>query len=193
MAKAAFLASGNGSNFQAICEAMENTSHQPVVLIYDRKNAKVPERARELEVASRYVPYAGRSREKAEETILEILDFFNPDLIVLAGFMRILTEKVISRYEGRIINIHPSLLPAYPGTRGIEESYLSDDKELGITIHLVDEGLDSGTILKQVSFRREGTETLSEIEERIHTLEHTWYPRVVLELLDQIETEATGR
>lgn len=193
MARAAFLASGNGSNFQAICEAMVDSPHQPAVLVYDRNNAKVPERARRLGVISRYVPYAGRSREEAEEVILEILAPFKPDLIVLAGFMRILTEKFISRYEGRIINIHPSLLPAHPGTHGIEKSYRSGDKELGITIHQVDAGLDSGPILKQVSFRREGGETLSEIEERIHTLEHTWYPRVVLELLDQIETETTGR
>jgi phosphoribosylglycinamide formyltransferase-1 len=101
--------------------------------------------------------------------------------------MRLLTPTFLASFQGPIINLHPSLLPKYPGTRGIEESFRSGDPELGISIIRVDTGVDTGPVLLQRSFLREPGETLERVEERIHALEHRWFPQVVLEMLDQID------
>jgi len=189
MAEIAVVASGNGSNFQRLVEALRDTRHSVSSLICDRKDAYVLERARLLGIPSYIVSYEGKSREEAEREIISTLKEYDISLIVLAGFMRLLSPQFVDTYPDRIINIHPSLLPKYPGTKGIEESYYSGDRELGITIHRVDYGLDTGPILFQKSFKRTGGESLKEIEERIHALEHKYYPEVIIELLDSIETE----
>ncbi len=184
MGKAAILASGNGSNFEAIVHAVEKTPHTVCCLICDRRDAYVFERARKLGVPHHYVSYAGKDRRSAEEEIESILSAYGPNLIVLAGFMRLLTPRFVDTYHRKIVNIHPSLLPKYPGRHGIRESFESNDRKLGITIHYVDHGTDTGEILKQVSFTRTGNESLQDIETRIHELEHTTYPEVVVSLLD---------
>jgi phosphoribosylglycinamide formyltransferase-1 len=101
--------------------------------------------------------------------------------------MRLLTPLFLDAFKERVINIHPALLPKYPGTHGIQDSYASKDREMGITIHRVNEGMDTGPIIKQVAFTRHGTEPLDRIEERIHRIEHETYPSVLIELLDEIE------
>jgi phosphoribosylglycinamide formyltransferase-1 len=101
--------------------------------------------------------------------------------------MKILTPFFLDAFKGPIINLHPSLLPRYPGVHAIEESYRSTDRELGISVIRVDAGVDTGPILLQKSFQRAGSESMAEIESRIHALEHEWFPRVVLEMLDAID------
>ncbi len=187
MANLAVFASGNGSNFQAIAETVGRTSHSVRCLICDRAGAFALERARALGIPAHVVSYSRRPRTESEEEILHIIEPYAIDLIALAGFMRLLTPRLIDRYPGRIINIHPALLPKYPGTRAIAESYDSQDTDLGITIHRVDYGMDTGPIIVQQSFRRVGGETMEEIEQRIHNLEHATYPRIVTELLDSID------
>ncbi len=187
MANLAVFASGNGSNFQAIAEAVGRTSHSLRCLVSDRPDAYALARAQALGIAAHVVSYASRSREESEEEILKVIQPYAVDLIALAGFMRLLTPRLIDRYPQRIINIHPALLPKYPGTRAIAESYNSQDTDLGITIHRVDYGMDTGPIIVQESFRRDGCETMEEIESRIHELEHVTYPRIVIELLDAID------
>ena len=108
-------------------------------------------------------------------------------MIVLAGFMKLLSPEMTKKYDGKIINIHPALLPKYPGTHGIEESFASSDTELGVTVHYVDSGMDTGKVIRQKSFVRSGSESLEEIETRIHDCEHEIYPQVVIELLDRAE------
>jgi len=186
MAELAVLASGNGSNFQALAEALTGTRHRVACLVSDRPGAYALQRARRLGLPAHLVSYAGRSREEAEEEILRTLGLYRIDLIALAGFMRLLSPRFVDAYPSRIVNIHPSLLPKHPGKEGIAESYASDDRELGITIHYVDYGLDSGPIILQESFVRNGNESIQEIEERIHGLEHRLYPMVVLRLLDAL-------
>ena len=186
MAQLAVLASGNGSNFEAIAERLASGSHRISCLICDRKDAFAFKRAERYGIPSYYVSYKGRERAEAEREICSILDASGTDLIALAGFMRLLSPGLIDRYEGRIINIHPSLLPKYPGTHGIRDSYESGDTELGITIHRVDYGLDTGPVIVQKSFSRSGDESLEEIESRIHELEHQSYPAVLLEILDTV-------
>lgn len=186
MANVVVMASGGGSNFQALAEALDPTSHNLAGLICDRKEAFCFNRAEQLNIPRRYVSYAGRSREEAEEEILSQFADWKGDLLVLAGFMRLLTPRLIEALPGRIINIHPSLLPKYPGTHGIEESFDSGDPEMGITIHYVDHGTDTGPVIRQERIQRRNDETLTEVEARIHALEHEFYPKTVIEFLDAI-------
>ena len=186
MARLAILASGNGSNFEAIAEKIAGSGHSLVCMICDRAGAGVFERAFRLEIPAYHVSYGGRSRSLAEDEIAAILKDEKADLVALAGFMRLLSPAFIDLYPSGIINVHPSLLPKYPGTNGIGDSFASDDPELGITIHRVDYGLDTGPVIMQKSFSRAGDESLESIESRIHELEHIWYPAVLLEILDSI-------
>ena len=165
--------------------AFKDSRHQIVCLICDRKDAYVFKRAESFGIRSFHVGYSNRRREEAENEIADIIDGTGADLIALAGFMRLLSPQLVDRYPGKIINIHPSLLPKYPGTHGIRESWESDDSELGITIHRVDHGLDTGPVIVQKSFTRCGDETFSDIESEIHRLEHQSYPAVLLEILDE--------
>jgi phosphoribosylglycinamide formyltransferase-1 len=184
VARLAVFASGNGGNFEALALALAPTRHEAACLIVDKKNAFALTRAEKLCVPAHYVSYGGRSREEAEEEILTLLAPYKVSHIALAGFMRLLSPRLIDAYPQRIVNIHPALLPKYPGAHGIRDSYLSGNKELGITLHYVDYGLDSGPIILQKSFIRTGKESIEEIESRIHGLEHEFYPQVMLRLLD---------
>ena len=187
MANLAVFASGGGTNFQALAEALRATRHKTACLITDKKNAFALRRAQALGIPSHYVSYAGRSREEAEDQMIALLAPCQIDCIALAGFMRLLTPRLIDAYPSRIVNIHPALLPKYPGAHGIADSYASGDRELGITIHYVDYGLDSGPIILQKSFIRGDVESIEDVEKRIHELEHLWYPRVIIRLLDAAE------
>lgn len=189
MAEAVILTSGNGSNFQAISEAVSKTRHKITAMICNRKAAFSFTRAEKLGIPSFHISYLGRERAEAERELDLLLTRLNPDLIVLAGFMKLLSPEMTQKYNGKIINIHPALLPKYPGTHGIEESFASTDRELGVTVHYVDGGMDTGKIIRQKSFVRTGKESLEEIEEKIHACEHEIYPQVVIEMLDRAEGE----
>ncbi len=188
MARLAVFTSGNGSNFQAIAEYIQKTEHTVACMICDRKNAYSFKRAEDLGIKSYYISYYKRNREEAEKEIMTVLEKEKVDLVSLAGFMRLLTPVLLEAYRSRIINIHPALLPKYPGTHGIEESYNSGDRELGVTIHYVDEGMDTGPVILQKSFTRRGEETIEEIGKKIHKIEHTYYPEVIERLLDSYST-----
>ena len=188
MARCAVFASGTGSNFVAIAAAVTAAHrHGLEFLLCDVEGAKVLDRAAELKISTMVVSYAGQAREAVEKKMVRHLERRQVDVVALAGFMKLLTPFFLDRFKGPIINLHPSLLPRYPGAHAIEESFRSGDRELGISIIRVDQGVDTGPILLQKSFTREGTETLAEIEARIHALEHQWFPRVVLETLDAID------
>lgn len=190
MADLAVLASGNGSNFQALVEALRRDApqkHRCVLLIHDRKAAFAAERARSLGVPSHYVPYLGRSREEAELEIARLLDHAGAELVALAGFMRILTPNFASARAGRIVNVHPSILPAWPGVDSIERAFASGATRFGVTVHLVDAGMDTGPILVQEAFEPPAGSSLAEIERRTHEIEHRLYPAAVIRLLDEID------
>lgn len=187
MANLAVLASGNGSNFEALAVNFENSRHKIVCLVTDKENAFALSRARRLGIPGHYVSYSHRERREAENEILAILRSYKTDFIALAGFMRLLSPTMIDAFPSRIVNIHPSLLPKYPGTHGIRESFASPDRKLGITVHYVDYGLDSGPIILQESFLRNGKESIEEIESKIHALEHIHYPKTVMRLMDTVE------
>ena len=190
MSEVAIFASGNGSNFEAVTTGVRESGHNVACLVYDRLEAKAAKRASRLGVPSHYVSYFQRDRSEAESEIVSILDSYSARLLVLAGFMRILSAGFVDANPRRIVNIHPALLPAHPGLHAIEASFRSDDTELGITIHYVDDGIDTGPVIRQASFTRNGTESLEEITDRIHGLEHSTYPLVVVDLLQTAAAES---
>lgn len=199
MARLAVLASGNGSNFEALALAIarrppsEGPRHECVLLIYDRKAAFAAERAKGLGIPSAYVSYFKREAAAAEADISAALDESGADLIALAGFMRILSPAFVACRRGRIVNVHPSILPAWPGAHSIERAYEAGSPEFGVTVHYVDEGMDTGPIIASSRFDRRTGDSLDEIEARVHSIEHDIYPNAVLDLLDRIETEGRPR
>lgn len=192
MARLAVFASGTGSNFVALAAAVK-AAHRDAVefLLCDTAGAMVLDRAKELGVPTVLMTYRGLSRVAVEKKMVRHLERRSVDLVALAGFMKVLTPYFLAAFKGPVVNLHPSLLPKYPGAHAIEESFSSDDKELGISVIRVDEGVDTGPILAQKSFTRRGSETRSEVERRIHELEHEWFPRVVLSMLDAIDGVAS--
>lgn len=196
MARLAVLASGNGSNFQALVEALHDApghAHKCVLLVYDRKAAFAAERAAALGVRARYIGYFKREPRDAEAEIKSALEEAQVDLVALAGFMRVLSGDFVASYRGRIVNIHPALLPKWPGARAIERAYEAGEREFGVTVHYVDEGMDTGPIIDRAGLRAQAGSSLSEVEAGVHEIEHEIYPRVVLGLLDGIDRERRGQ
>lgn len=197
MSRVAVFASGTGSNFKAIHSHLlaypdaARPAHQLCCLVSDKPVCGAVAWAREMGIPVVPMTYAkGLSRESVEQILLDELRPFQPDLLVLAGFMRLLTPVLIDAYAGRIINIHPALLPRHPGAHGIADSYASGDRLLGITIHHVDYGVDTGRIIVQKSFERTGRESLEEIEKHLHELEHATYPILVASMLDTLHAQS---
>jgi phosphoribosylglycinamide formyltransferase-1 len=188
MARLAVFASGTGSNFVALARAIKPTRHLIEFLLCDVTGAPVLDRAKELGVPTFPISYGGEKRESVEKKIVRHLERRRVDMVALAGFMKLLTPWFLDAFKGPVINIHPSLLPKYPGIHGIDESYASGDSELGITIMRVDAGVDTGPVILQKSFSRTEGETRDRVEARIHELEHEWYPRVVLSMLDAVDS-----
>lgn len=190
MARLAVFASGRGTNFVAIADALHAAGRHGIeFLLCDVEGAPVLERAREHGIPTFPVSYSGQARAAVEKKIVRHLERRRVDIVALAGFMKLFTPYFIDAFKGPVVNLHPSLLPKYPGTHGIEESYRSGDEELGISVIRIDAGVDTGPIMLRKSFKRSGTESLEQIEESIHALEREWFPRVILGMLDEIEAK----
>lgn len=180
------LASGSGSNFEALVQRARQ-EHWPVhfTLICDRPKAKVIRRANRLGIPTVVLPtrhYADRNHYNRD--LLRTLQSLEPvDLVVLAGYMKILPPSVVQAFQGRIVNIHPSLLPAYPGLDAIRRAFEAGEPWTGVTVHWVDEGVDTGPVIAQVEVPILPTDTLETLEARIHEAEHALYPSVVASLL----------
>ena len=186
MKKIAIFASGNGSNFQAIIDEIEkgNLAAEIAVLVTDNPACFAVERARNHNIpVFSFVAANYASKEEYEKEIAFFLIEKNVSLIVLAGYMRLIGNVLLSAFPHRIINIHPALLPAFPGKNGIQQAYQYGVKIFGVTVHYVDAGMDTGKIIAQECFKAEGTETLEEIERKIHGIEHQLYSRVIGEVL----------
>lgn len=199
MARLAVLASGNGGNFEALVRVLrarpssEGPAHECVLLAYDRKAAYAAERAASLGVPSRYVSYYKRDAADAESELAAALGAAGVDLVALAGFMRLLSPSFVSARRGRIVNVHPSILPDWPGAHAIARAYEAGGREFGVTVHFVDEGMDTGSRIASEAFLRRPGESVEEVEARVHEVEHRIYPKAVLSLLDGLEAERTNR
>lgn len=188
MKRIAIFASGSGTNFEAIvlaCEAKEINANV-VLMVCDKKQAYVIERAKNHNIDT-FVFNAKdyKSKEDYETIIVEKLKSYNIDLICLAGYMKLCGEVLLTNYEGKIINIHPALLPAFKGAHGILDAYTYGVKVFGVTVHYVDSGMDSGKIIAQRAFDYIEGQTLDEVEAKIHEIEHVLYPEVVKKLCEE--------
>ncbi|HUH15663.1 MAG TPA: phosphoribosylglycinamide formyltransferase [Gaiellaceae bacterium] len=170
------LVSGEGSNLQALLDA-----GLPVAAVASSRPAvRALERAEAAGVPSAAFPldeYA--DREQRDRTMANWLQEHGIRLVVCAGYMHLLTAPFLARFPGRIVNVHPSLLPAFPGARAIDDALAAGVETTGVTVHLVDEGLDTGPVIRQEPVPVQPRETLAE---RIHAVEHRLLPEVVGEL-----------
>lgn len=177
------LASGRGSNFQAILDAIASGTCRARVLalISDKPEANALAIAKAHSIPAHYVNSKEfESREKYDEAILELLESYKPDLVVLAGYMKIIkSPKLLSAYEGKIINVHPSLLPKYPGAHGQQDAFDAGEKISGVTIHFVDASLDGGKIIYQDACDISDCTTADEVATKILTREHLALPKVI--------------
>ena len=177
----AVLISGNGSNLQAMIDAVEKKKilGQVCCVLSNKKNAYGLIRAKGAEIPTEVIENDDYSnRQEFEEKMIKVLSKYRPNLIVLAGFMRILSPIFVKQYLGRILNIHPSLLPNYPGLDTHRRVLKSGDKYHGVTIHFVDETLDGGPICAQSSIEIK-TNSPKELDNEIHKIEYELYPKVI--------------
>ncbi|MBG9980002.1 phosphoribosylglycinamide formyltransferase [Facklamia sp. DSM 111018] len=183
----AIFASGSGSNFQKIVEShYQNPKVEFVFLFTDQKQAYAIQRAKMLGVPVKVAqPKDFPVRLEYEKYLVELCQEAKVDYILLAGYMRIIGSPLLNAYANRIINIHPSLLPDFPGRTGIADAYNAGVTETGVTVHLVDEGIDTGPILAQEKVTIDEGDTLADLETKIHQIEHQLYPRVVGQLIEE--------
>lgn len=182
MKNIAVLASGQGTNFQAIIDAVnsEKIKANLSLLISDSPQAYAIERAKQAEIKFICIERKDfNSRQEFEAAIIQQLQEHNVDLIVLAGFMRILGDEIIKAYENRIINIHPALLPSFKGAHGIKDAFDYGVKVTGVTVHFVDQEMDHGPIIAQEQVVIEENDTQESLEEKIHKVEHQIYSRCI--------------
>ncbi|PYZ92236.1 phosphoribosylglycinamide formyltransferase [Salipaludibacillus keqinensis] len=190
MVKIAVFASGSGSNFQSIVESAEQKKIDASVdlLVCDKKDAYVLTRADKhcIPVFS-FSAKDYSSKEMFEKEIVAELQRRDIELIVLAGYMRLVGPTLLREYEGRIINIHPSLLPAFPGLDAIGQAFTAQVKISGVTIHFVDEGMDTGPIIAQEPVRIEETDTKEDVQKKIQSVEHQLYPTTIQHVISQLQ------
>jgi phosphoribosylglycinamide formyltransferase 1 len=170
------LVSGNGTNLQALLDA-----GLPVAAVASNRNdayALIRARAASVPTAT-FSLDCHADREERDLVMATWLEEHGVELVVLAGYMHLLTPPFLRRFPDRIVNVHPSLLPAFPGAHAIEDALAADVEETGVTVHYVDEGLDTGPVIAQ---ERVDVEPRSTLAERIHAVEHRLLPKVVEEL-----------
>lgn len=187
MKKIAVFASGSGSNFQAIAVAVQNGSLNAEIslLVCDKPGAFVVDRAEMIEIPSLVLsPKDFPSKEAYEAEILQKLLSLDVELVVLAGYMRLIGPTLLHAYEGRIVNIHPSLLPAFPGKDAIGQALEASVEKTGVTIHFVDEGMDTGPIIASEAVAVEADETRESLQKKIQRIEHSLFPVVLERLLN---------
>ncbi|MED4909177.1 phosphoribosylglycinamide formyltransferase [Brevibacillus centrosporus] len=174
--KVAIFASGSGSNFEAIVQAVQSGRLKGVevsLLICDKPGAKVLERAERLGIeAFVFLPKAYADKTAFETEIVAELQKRGVSLVVLAGYMRLVGETLLAAYEGRIINLHPSLLPAFTGKDAVGQALAYGVKITGVTVHVVDAGLDTGPIIAQIPVAVQENDTAETLAARIHEVEH---------------------
>lgn len=178
------LGSGRGTNFVAIQEAIQQgrLNAEVVLVVSDVPDSRILEEARERKVPGRYLapgPFRSKLDETAESTCLKWFEEVGVNLVVLAGFMRILKGAFLQAYSGRVINIHPSLLPSFPGLTAWKQALDHGVKVTGCTVHLVDAGIDTGPILAQEAVAVFDEDTAETLHERIQVAERSLYPRVI--------------
>lgn len=177
--RVAVLASGEGTNLQAL---LDDPVVGPwiVLVLSDRSSARALDRARDHGVDAEHVDPAAFADGRAfDRAVLELLRAEQVDIVALAGFMRIVGPEIVQSFDGRIVNVHPALLPAFPGTSAVADALAWGSKVTGVTVHLVDEEVDHGPILFQEPVRVEPDDDWDALEARVHEAEHRLLPAAV--------------
>ena len=181
----AILSSGNGTNFQSFIDAQKRGELEGVeicCLITDKAMCGAAEKARLAKIKVYFIDPKPISRETYDQSVADTLAYFNVDLVVLGGYMKILGAPVLDKYKGKILNVHPSLLPKFAGgmDMNVHQAVLdAGESETGMTIHQVTEELDGGEIVLQKKVAVEPGDTAESLKEKVQTLEKEWYPKVV--------------
>lgn len=186
MKRIGVLLSGRGSNLQALVDAARRgeLGGEVAVVVSNVETAPGLERARGAGIPTAFRDHRGKKREAFDAEVVEILRAHRVDLVCLAGFMRLLSPVFVRAFPGRIVNIHPALLPAFPGLDAQRQAFEYGAKVSGATVHLVDEGLDSGPIVAQEAVSVLSSDTPETLAARILEVEHRLYPRAVRLLLE---------
>ena len=165
------MCSGEGTNFENIVHSCPD--HEVVLMVYNKKKCGAKRRADLLDINS------VRIASKDEDDIITIFNAYNVDLVVMAGWMRVVSKKFCKAFEGRLINLHPSLLPKYKGLHAVEQAFKSSDEVTGCTVHFVTEDLDSGAIIKQQKVPILPDDTVESLTRAIQQAEHHLLPSVI--------------
>lgn len=174
------LISGNGSNLQALIDHSPSAAYRIAAVISNNPDAFGLQRAARAEIPTLVIDHREfPSRESFDMALQQAIDEIKPDLIVLAGFMRILGAAFVTRYAGKMLNIHPSLLPKYRGTKTHQRALDAGDKEHGVSVHFVTEDLDGGPIVAHDKVRVRDGDTADSLQARVLKRENRLYPRVV--------------
>lgn len=190
--RVAVFASGSGTNLQAIIDADIQTIEIAVVFT-NNPDAYAIERAKKHNIQVEIIDHKNyKTREEYEKHIIEVLDPYKLNLIVLAGFMRIFSTVFVRAYKNKIVNIHPALLPSFPGINAGRQALEYGVKYTGVTVHFVDEGVDTGPIILQSVVEIKDEDTEDTLLEKIHEVEHRIYPKAI-ELISSGEIEVIGR
>jgi phosphoribosylglycinamide formyltransferase 1 len=191
----AVFCSGNGSNFQAIVDAKKKGlfSAEIALMVCDNPDAQAVKRSEKENIP--YIAISGKdfsSKEKLEQRIIDELEAKKIGLICLAGYMRLLSPAFVQRYAGKIINVHPALLPAFKGADAIGDAYKYGVKVTGVTVHFVTEDVDAGPIILQEAVTIEDGCTRETLAEKIHEVEHKLYPQAI-KLFIENRIKVSGR
>ncbi|MCH7950942.1 MAG: phosphoribosylglycinamide formyltransferase [Candidatus Dadabacteria bacterium] len=190
--RVAVFASGSGTNLQAIIDADIQTIEIAVVFT-NNPDAYAIERAKKHNIQVEIIDHKNyKTREEYEKHIIKVLGPYKLNLIVLAGFMRILSTVFVRAYKNKIVNIHPALLPSFPGINAGRRALEYGVKYTGVTVHFVDEGVDTGPIILQSVVEIKDEDTEDTLLEKIHEVEHRIYPKAI-ELISSGEIEVIGR
>ena len=182
------LGSGRGSNAEAILAAQQAGNlgaAQVVQILSDKPEAGILALGKRFNVPAKYVdpaPFKTKLEGEGEDRFIAAVTEAVPDLVVLAGFMRVLKPRFLGAFAGRIINLHPSLLPKYPGLDGIDQAFRAGEKSAGCTVHYVTAEVDAGRIIEQATVSLEANDTLETLTAKIHAAEHRLLPAVIARL-----------
>lgn len=195
MKKIAILISGRGTNMSVLADRVlaGDLRAEIAFVASDHPDAQGVSTARAKGLLVELLPYREKGRSYAEEHLAALISSHGVDLLILAGFMRILSPDFVSAHAGRIVNIHPSLLPSFPGTRGILDAWNYGVRITGVTVHLVDEKVDHGPILSQEAVYINNSDSLETLEEKIHKVEHALYWRTIKAFIQEKITPINRR
>ena len=191
----AVLASGRGTNLQAIINAVKNRKIKAYLklVVSDKKDAYALTRTRKAGIKNIFIdPAPFENREDFDREILKSMKNEKIDFVVLAGFMRILSSYFIRAFKNKILNIHPALLPAFKGAHAMKDTYDYGAKVTGVTVHFVDEKVDHGPIILQEALAVHSGDSLGTLEKRIHAVEHQLYARAI-DLFARKRLKISGR